>query len=166
MLSLGRPLAIAFVVLALAGCSTEHRHRIIVYDQPWAAAAGPKNIWCAPELRESCNLEAKEGAAELSKRLMTAFRAAPECETVQLLIDSGSDGESKDLEEKLAKNPWGEYWRLRVDYHPELDRQPFDLSPGNAHPLDRPLVGGDDAEHNAAFICTAAKNNGVPDVVW
>ena len=155
---------LTLITFVLAGCSTESRHRIIVYDQPWSAAAGPRNIRCAPELRESCNLEAKEGEAEFSKRLTTAFRAAPECATVQLLIDSGSDQESKELEKNLTKNLRGEYWRLRVDYHPELDRQPFYLSPGNASPLDRPLVGGDDAEHNAAFICTAAKNNGIIDV--
>jgi len=112
-------------------------------------------------LRESCNLETKEGEAEFSKRLTAAFRASPECATVQLLIDSGSDKESKELEARLAKNAWHEYWRLRVDYHPELDKQPFNLSPGNARQLDRPLVGGDDAEHNAAFICKAAKNNGI-----
>jgi hypothetical protein len=89
---------LTLITFVLAGCSTESRHRIIVYDQPWSAAAGPRNIRCAPELRESCNLEAKEGEAEFSKRLTTAFRAAPECATVQLLIDSGSDQESKELE--------------------------------------------------------------------
>jgi hypothetical protein len=53
--------------------------------------------------------------------------------------------------------PGGEYWRLRVDFHPRLPRQPFYLGSGT----DKPAIEGVDVEHDAAYICEAAKHNGV-----
>src|SRR5258708_24061408 len=100
-------------VVTLAACSTESRHRAIVYDQSWSSAAGVKNLWCVPELRASCEREARETELDFSKRLSTAFRALPQCATVQLLVLSGSDKGSKELEDKLARNARSEYWRLR-----------------------------------------------------
>jgi hypothetical protein len=63
---------------------------------------------------------------------------------------------SAELEQRLARNAGGEYWRLRVDFHP---RVPY-LGSGT----DKPAIGGDDVEHDAAYICEAAKHNGVMDL--
>jgi hypothetical protein len=154
-------LALSTIALTITACSTESRHRIIIYDQSWSSAAGVKNLWCVPELHASCEREARETEADFSKRLSTAFRASPQCATVQFLVSSGSDKGSKELEDKLARNAGPEYWRLRVDFHPRLRKQPCSLGRGN----NDPLVGCDDAEHDAAFICEAAKNNGVT-AIW
>lgn len=142
------------IVLTLAACSTKSRHRIIIYDQSWSSAAGVKNLWCAAEYKAACERQAREAELDFSKRLSTAFRTSPECATVQFLV-SPENKNSKDLEDRLA------YWRLQVDFRPGLTQQPFSLGLGR----DKPLIGGDDAEHEADFICEAAKNNGVV-AIW
>src|SRR5258708_38326648 len=63
-------------VVTLAACSTESRHRTIVYDQQWSSAAGVKNLRCVPELRASCERQARETEATFSKTLSTAFRTS------------------------------------------------------------------------------------------
>jgi len=153
---------LASLALANSGaCNTESRHRIIVYDQPWSSAASAKNRWCSTEVLASCFQEGKSEELDFTKRLATAFSITPECATVQFLILSGNDKNSNELEGKLEKNVGSEYWRLRVDFHPELSGQPFDLRMGNS---SNGGIGGDDAEHSTAFMCKAAKNNGVIDV--
>src|SRR6266576_4808302 len=97
------------IALTLTACSSESRHRIIIYDQSWSSAAGVKNLWCVPELRASCEREARETEVDFSKRLSTAFRTSPECATVQFLVSLGSDKGSKELEDKLARNAGSEY---------------------------------------------------------
>ena len=154
-------LVLTTIALTLTACSAESRHRIIIYDQSWSSAAGVKNLLCIPELRASCEREARETEMDFSKRLSTAFHASPQCATVQFLVSSGSDKGSKELEDKLTRNAGSEYWRLRVDFHPRLPKQPCSLGPGN----NDALVGCDDAEHDAAFICEAAKHNGVT-AIW
>jgi hypothetical protein len=146
-------LALTTIALSLTACSTESRHRIIIYDQPWSSAAGVKNLWCVAEQRASCERQARETEVEFSKRLSTAFRASPECATVQLLISSRSDKSSGELEDRLARNAGSEYWKLRVDFRPGLKTQPFALGLGK----DNPRIEGDDAEHSAAFICKLPK---------
>jgi hypothetical protein len=64
---------------------------------------------------------------------------------------------SQELERGLASNAGSHYWRLRVDFRPGLTKQPFLLGSGK----DSPRIEGDDAEHDAAYICKAAKNNKV-----
>jgi hypothetical protein len=144
-----------------AGCGSERRHRIVVYDEPWSIAAGKRNIICAPELRASCDREAIGGTANLSDTLSSSFMMTPECATVQLVVLAGDDKGSQDLQTQLSTDHWKfgdgyKYWRLRVDYHPELSQQPFYLGPG----LENAIAEGDDAEHEVAFICEAAKQNG------
>lgn len=141
-----------------AGCKSERRHRIVVYDEPWSIAAGKKSIICAPKLRASCDQEAIDGASKLPGTLSSAFMTTHECATVQLVVLVGDDKGSQDLQTQLSTDRWKfgdgyKYWRLRVDYHPELSQQPFSLGPG----LEKAIVGGDDAEHEVAFICKAAK---------
>ncbi len=142
-------LACAIAVLSLAGCSTESRHRTIVYDEAWSSAAALKNLVCSPDRQASCEREARDGEQTFAKGLSAAFQTSPKCRTVQFLmpaagVQSGSD-----------------YWRLRVDFHPRLTTQPFELGLGT----ERPRIGGDDVEHNAAYICEAVKNNGVT-AIW
>jgi len=108
---------------------------------------------CVPEIKASCEREARESELDFSKRLPAAFRAASECKTVQLVIFSN---DTNELEDSLTKNA-PEYWSLRVDFHPRFERQPFTLGLGT----DKPNIAGDDAEREADFICKAAKNNGV-----
>jgi hypothetical protein len=146
--------ALSVISLSITSCNTESRHRIIVYDQSWSNAAGVKNLVCSPEMRASCEREARESESDFSKRLPAAFRVANECKTVQFIVSSD---DSKELEDSLTKNVGSRYWILRVDFHPRLENQPYTLGSGR----DTPLVGGDDAEHNADFICRAAKHNGV-----
>jgi hypothetical protein len=137
-------------VFALAGCSNESRHEIIIYDEAWSSAAAVRNLICVPDLKVSCEREAREGEQNFSRNLLAAFQASPKCETVRLLtLTLNSASATSD------------YWRLRVDFHPRLKMQPFELGRGN----DRPRIGGDDAEHNAAYICEAVKNNGVT-AIW
>jgi hypothetical protein len=143
-------------ILALAGC-TESRHRTIIYDEAWSSAAAVRNLSCVPDLQRSCEREAREGEWNFSKKLSAAFHASPECQTVQFIVSARGAPNAKDLEDRLAGNVDSEYWRLRVDFHPRLTGQPFSLGPG----MDRPMVGGIDAEHEAAYICKAAKHNGV-----
>jgi hypothetical protein len=142
-------LLLAITSLSLAACSTESRHRTIIYDQPWSSAAGVRNLVCAPDWKSSCEREAREDEAAFSKKLPEAFRAAAECKTVQLIIAQDTTNAAAD------------YWRLRVDFHPRLPKQPFYLGSGT----DKLTIGGDDAEHNAAYICEAVKHNGVT-AVW
>lgn len=150
--------ALLVASLSIASCNTASRHRIIVYDQSWSNAAGVKNLVCSPDMRAACEREARESELDFSGRLPTAFLVANECKTVQFIVDSNND---KELEDNLTRNVDSKYWRLRVDFHPRLERQPFDLGLG----MNRPSVGGDDVEHDADFICKAVKNNGVI-AVW
>jgi hypothetical protein len=71
-------LAFTTFVVTLAACSTESRHRTIIYDQQWSSAAGVKNLWCVPELRASCERQVRKTEATFSKTLSTAFRTSPE----------------------------------------------------------------------------------------
>jgi hypothetical protein len=148
------------LILTLAAGCTGSRHRIVVYDQTWSSAAAVRNLHCAPEVSASCEQESKETEAEFSKRLPAAFQATPECATVQFLVLSESEPNAREIEDSLTKNAGGKYWRLRVDFHPRLSRQPFSLGQG----MESGLVGGEDAEHDTAFICKAVKNNGVLDI--
>jgi len=154
-------LAAISILLALSACSTESRHRIIVYDQPWSSEAGVKNLWCAAEQSADCKRQAREAEIDFSKRLSRAFHEAPECKTVQFIILAGDQKNSNELEDRLDKNAGSEYWRLRVDFGPGLTKQLFTLGLGKG----KASVGGDDAEHSAAFICEAAKNNGIT-AIW
>ena len=155
-------MALSSIVVIVAGCSSENRHRVVVYDQDWSAARGKTNIRCSPELRASCDKEALEGAAKLPETLSAEFRATPECSTVQLFVMAGEDKSSQELQKSLNENDWKlgqgyRYWRLRVDYHPELPKQPFSIGHGNG----KGSGGGDDVENDAAFICELVKHNGV-----
>ena len=137
-------------VLASNGCSTESRHRTILYDELWSNDAGVKNFACVPDLRAACEREARDGERDFSKTLSTIFHAAPECRTVDFRPLTAD-----------AVHAEPEYWRLRIDFRPRLERQPFELGPGT----DRPRIGGDDAAHSADYICKAVKNNGVT-AIW
>ena len=151
--------AVALLMFGLTsiGCSTESRHRVIVYDHPWSSAAAVQNLWCAPELRTSCAQQAREEELDFPSKLSKAFRATPECVTVEFVVSSDDHNGSKDLESKLSKNPGLTCWRLRVDFRPGLPRQPFTLGPGTGSARNE----GDDAEHEVSYICETAKNNGV-----
>jgi hypothetical protein len=151
-------LALLAASLSVASCNTASRHRTIVYDQSWSSAAAVQNLVCSPDARADCEREARESELDFSKRLPAAFLAANECKTVQFVIDSNGN---RELEDNLTGNVSSKYWRLRVDFHPRLQKQPFSLGSG----MDRATVGGDDAEHDADFICKAAKHNGVI-AVW
>lgn len=146
--------------LGATGCSTSSRDRIVVYDQKFAISAGPRNRWCSSQSKTSCDEEAEAEEAAFLEELGNAFRSAPECSKVQFLVDSGEGNDHTELERKLKQNPASRYWRLRVDFHPVLNRQPFDLSPGTAA---RPGLGGDDAQHQVGWICEVVKRNGVAD---
>jgi hypothetical protein len=151
--------ALSVISIGIVECvewKIDSRHRIIVYDQPWSSSAGVNNLICVPEIKGSCEREAKESELDFSKRLPAAFSFAEECKTVQFVIDSNDNEQLKD---SLTQNA-SEYWRLRVDFHPRFERQPFTLGPG----MGRPLIWGGDTEHDADFICKAAKNNGVIDI--
>jgi uncharacterized lipoprotein YajG len=154
-------LACTITILALAGCSTESRSRTIIYDEAWSNAAAVRNLSCVPEMQTSCEREAREGERNFSDKLPAAFQVAPECRTVQFLILAADASNAKDLENRLEKNVGSKYWRLRVDFHPRLSTQTFDLALGT----DRPTIGGDDVGHNSAYICKAVKNNGVT-AIW
>ena len=145
-------LVVFATALSLTGCDTQHRHRVIVYDQLWSSDAGVKNFWCAPEIKVSCADKARTDETAISQRLAKGFSLAPECATVEFAV---LNGRNADLARQLETN--SQYWRLRVDIHPGLEHQPYTLGPEE----DRPRIGGDDAEHTAAFMCTAVKNNGV-----
>jgi hypothetical protein len=105
-------------------------------------------------MKASCEYEAKWAELDFSRRLPAAFLAANECKTVQFIVASDHN---RELEDSLTKNVGSMYWKLRVDFHPRLERQPFTLGSGR----ENPQIRGDDAEHNADFICQAAKHNGV-----
>jgi hypothetical protein len=156
-----RQLPCLISILAVAGCSTESRHRTIIYDESWSSAAAVRNLSCAPDLQKSCEQEARDEESSFSKKLSAAFRASPKCRTVGLIVLVPGASDAKDVEDRLERNVGSQYWRLRVDFHPRLPTQTFDLGPGT----DRPRIGGDDAEHNTAYICEAAKNNGVT-AIW
>jgi hypothetical protein len=149
------------IALTLMACSTESRYGTVLYDQEWSRAAGLKNLYCAPELRESCDRQAIETEGAFSKSLSAAFRASPECANVQFLIASGNDKNFEELWHRLATDKNSQYWRLRVDFRPGLIHQPFLLALGQ----NTPRIEGDDAEHEAAYICKTAKNNGVT-AIW
>lgn len=144
------PMICAIAVLSSGGCSTESRQRTIVYDEGWSRAAAFKNLVCSPDAQASCEREAQDGERGFAESLSVAFHASPKCRTVQFL--------------KLAAGVpivRSDYWRLRVDFHPRLTTQPFELGLGT----ERPRIGGDDVEHNVAYICEAVKNNGVT-AIW
>jgi hypothetical protein len=154
-------LASTAIAFTLAACSTASRHRTIIYDQPWSSAASVKNLVCVPEQRASCEQRARETEMAFSKTLSTTFRTSPECATVQFLISKEEGSLSDGLAAKLANVMGSGYWRLRVDFRPGLTSQPFTL--GLAKSV--PRIAGDDVEHSAAFICNAAKANGVT-AIW
>ena len=109
-----------------------------------------KNFICSPDRQVSCQREAVDQERNLAQNLSAAFQRSPKCSTVQFLI-ARADAPGIDPA----------YWRLRVDFHPRLATQTYELGPGT----DRPRIGGDDVEHNAAYICEAVKNNGVT-AIW
>jgi hypothetical protein len=158
--TLGRTMgssALLAIGLSSIACSTESRHRVIVYDQAWSSAAAVKNLWCAPQLRTACERQAREEELSFPDTLSRAFRSAPECATVAFLVLSENDKSSEELKDRLSRDPGSVYWRLQVDFQPGLTRQGFTLGPGT----DPARNGGDDAEHEVSFICKAAKDNGV-----
>ena len=150
-------LVVLTTALSLTSCSTAHRHRVIVYDQPWSSDAGVRNLWCAPQLKVACAERALREETAFSQRLAIALSSVPECATVSF---TSLNGRNADLARELKANPHYQYWRLRVDFHPGMDHQPYTLGPGE----DRSRIGGDDAEHTAEFMCKAVKNNGVISV--
>jgi hypothetical protein len=137
------------VIPLVAGCSTKSRHRTILYDEGWSNDAAVKNLICVADLRVSCEREARVAEQDFSKKLPAAFRSTPECRTVGFMPLTPD-----------AVHSHSDYWRLRVDFHPRQERQTFDLGPGT----DRPMIGGDDVDHQADYICKAVKNNGVTEV--
>jgi hypothetical protein len=130
----------------VVGCSTKSRHRTVLYDEDWSNDTAVKNLTCVADLRVSCENEARAAERDFAKKLAAAFSTTPECQTVAFMILTPD-----------AANSHAGYWRLKVDFRPRLERQPFDLGLG----ADRARIGGDDAEHQADYICRAVKNNGV-----
>src|ERR1700679_750704 len=78
-------LACTVALLALGGCSTESRHRTIVYDEAWSNAAALKNLLCSADTQASCEREAKDRQRSFAESLSAAFHASPQCRTVQFL---------------------------------------------------------------------------------
>jgi hypothetical protein len=133
----------------------------MILDQSWSSAAAVKNLWCDPELRACCNKEALDAELAYSKRLPEAFREEPKCATVEFLISSASAEDSAKLEGKQVFEGGPKYWRLRLDFHPGQEKQsPFHLWAGKS----TLRISGSDTEHSAAYICEAAKNNGIMDI--
>jgi hypothetical protein len=151
--------ALLVLVLNLTACSSELRHRVVVYDHSWSRAAAVRNLWCAPVLSKACAQQATEAEQDFSNKLPRAFREEPECHNVSFVAFSADDANAATLESEL-KTQGSVYWRLRVNFGPGLPRQPFSLGAGE----ETPRIEGDDAEHDSAFICTAVKNNGVIDI--
>jgi len=142
-----RSIALSVWLLSIAaGCSTELRHRTVLYDEGWSNDAAARNLICAPELRESCEQEARVEERKFFAKLSSAFSSTPECQTVALM---------KLTSDTVRSNPG--YWRLAVDYHPRVAGQPFDLNRG----MKRGYIEGDNAEREVDYICKAVKNNGV-----
>ena len=106
---------------------------------------------CAPEIRDACQKEAREDEASFQNALSTAFKAAPECQGVEFIVDSGADP---------AKKP--RYWRLRVDYRPRLKDQVYTPGAGTRKPR---IEGNGNADQIMKFVCKASKNNGVV-MIW
>ena len=77
-------------------------HRVTASDHHLrssvASAAGVTNLLCAPELRASCEREAREAEMNFSKSLTKALQTSSECAIVQFLVPSGCDKTSKELE--------------------------------------------------------------------
>jgi hypothetical protein len=78
-----------------------------------------------------------------------------------ILISKEEGSHPEGLAAKFANVMGSGYWRLRVDFRPGLTSQPFTL--GAAKSI--PRIAGDDVEHSAAYICNAAKANGVT-AIW
>jgi hypothetical protein len=95
--------------VALAGCSTESRHRTIIYDEAWSSAAAVRNLSCVPDMQRSCEREAREGESSFSKKLSAAFHASPKCQTVQFVVLATGSSNAKDLEDRLARSVGSEY---------------------------------------------------------
>jgi hypothetical protein len=150
--------ACLMALMNLIACTTSSRHRVIVYDHSWSSAAAVKNLWCAPQLRKACAQQATVAEQDFTNRLPRAFSEEPACANVSFVVYSTETANTAELENKL-KMQVSVYWRLRVDFRPGLPRQPFTLGAGE----ETPLIEGDDTEHNASLICTAAKHNGVID---
>ena len=137
-------------VVSLLGCSTESRRRTVVYDEAWSSTAAVRNLVCSPEVKIACQREAVEQELSLARSLPLAFQSSPKCRTVELLISTA---------DAPIVNPTA--WWLRVDFHPRLSAQPYQLGIG----AERPLVGGSvgrvAVENDASDLCETVKHNGV-----
>jgi hypothetical protein len=105
-------------------------------------------------MKASCEHEAKWGGTRFFEETACRIPRRKRVQKVQFIVASDHN---RELEDSLTKNIGSIYWKLRVDFHPRLERQPFTLGSGR----ENPQIGGDDTEHNADFICQAAKHNGV-----
>jgi hypothetical protein len=152
-------LGLSLALLTVTACSTEGRHRTIIFDQTWSSDAAVRNLSCVPDQSESCAREARDSELAFARKRSTAFLATPECATVRLIVPASSQDKARGDGNNAAKDD--AYWTLRVDFRPRVTSQPFTLG----HDDDHTRIGGDDAEHSSAFICKAVKNNGVT-AIW
>jgi len=139
---------LSLCILILTGCFTENRHRVIFYDEAWSSTAGVKNLVCSAEIRDSCAQMARNGETAFASQLALEFHSAAECSTVDFKVLSPANQGDRG----------SEFWRLRVNFHNGFSKQSYELGPNGGSTM----VGGEDAD-NVAFICKAAKQNGVLD---
>jgi hypothetical protein len=158
-ISLLAALAITMTCFIVGACTSRtHQPILVVYDQQWSRAAGVAALQCVPEIRDSCQKEAREDGANFANTLSIAFKAAPECQGVEFIVDSGLPKPKMALSLHRSDTT---YWTLRVDYRPKLTVQVFSLRAGT----NAPLVGNGNANDIIKFVCKASKNNGVV-MIW
>ena len=126
--------------------------------QPWSLKAADRNLCCAPELQESCEIKARAEEEKYVERLVDEFPKEPACSNMTLVVAKRPDG--KELQrfvpsahEDLA------WWRLRVDYHPLLHNQQWNIDLQGA---DLRAGGGssNDPKDGLAYLCGFVQKNG------
>jgi hypothetical protein len=79
-------LVLTTAALGAVACSTESRHRTVIYDQTWSRAAGVRNLFCAPDLKSSCEREAREDEAPFQESFPQPFERLPNVRPLSLSL--------------------------------------------------------------------------------
>ncbi len=133
-------------------------HRMIVLDQPWSLKAADRNWWCAPELQESCGIKARAEEEKYVERLVEEFPKEPACLNMTLVVATRPDGKELQRFEPSAHVDIA-WWRLRVDYHPLLHSQQWNIDLQGTN-LRAGGGSSNDPADGLAYLCGFIRKNG------
>ena len=147
-------------LVAMVGCfrASPSMHRMIVLDQPWSLKAADRNWWCAPELQESCGIKARAEEEKYVERLVEEFPKEPACANITLVVAKLPDSEELQRFEPSARLDLA-WWRLRVDFHPLLNNQQWNIDLQGTN-LRAGGGSSNDPADGLAYLCGFIQKNG------